>query len=86
MSDDPLESKFIELGMNLHHLGFVIPHMDGTPEKGLTWFYRLRGSYQGNPFKLLADEIRAQSGEFGGADLILNELEKWEAVWDETRG
>ena len=68
--------------MDLHRMGYSVAHMDGDPEKGLTWFYRLRGSYQGNPFKLLRDEIIAQGGsEF---DLIVSELEMWEAVWDES--
>lgn len=86
MGKDHLESRFIELGTDLHNMGYRVPSMFGDLEKGLTWFYRLRGSYQGNPFKLLADEIKAQHGELGGADLILSELEMLETMWDEIPG
>ena len=79
-----LEIQFKRIGTELYCQGYTLPIMDGDLDKGLTWFFRLRGSYQGNPFGLLSEELYNQ-GATGLEDFFV-EIEEFKDMWDRLHG
>ena len=80
---EDLEEVFIGLGKQAASLGLTVPSVAGDTKQGLTWFFRTRGSYQDNPFKLLAEELETQvtPTNFQGKKII-QDLEYYKGMWD----
>lgn len=78
-----LEKVFIALGKQADDLGLIVPKETGDVERGLTWFFRTRGSYQDNPFKLLAEELERQiTPTMFCEKMVIQSLEYYKGMWD----
>lgn len=80
---DDLERIFLELGKEASQLGLTVPSVQGSVEGGLTWFFRNRGSYQGNPFELLAEELERQiTPTMYREKMVLQKLIYYKGLWN----
>ncbi len=78
-----LEELFISLGKMAAELGLSVPSFAGDTTQGLTWFFRNRGSYQDNPFKLLIEELEMQiTSTMYREKMILQKLEYYKGMWN----
>jgi hypothetical protein len=78
-----LEELFISLGNMAAGLGLNVPSVAGDTTQGLTWFFRNRGSYQDNPFKLLIEELETQiTPTMYREKMILQKLEYYKGMWN----
>ena len=78
-----LEKLFISLGKMAAELGLNVPSVAGNIEEGLIWFFRNRGSYQDNPFKLLVEELEGQiPPTMYQQQMILQRLEYYKGMWN----
>lgn len=78
-----LEEMFINLGNMAADLGLNVPSFAGDTTQGLTWFFRNRGSYQDNPFKLLIEELETQiTPTMYREKMILQKLEYYKGMWN----
>jgi hypothetical protein len=78
-----LEEQFISLGKMAAELGLAVPSFAGDTTQGLTWFFRNRGSYQDNPFKLLIEELEMQiTPTMYREKMILQKLDYYKGMWN----
>jgi hypothetical protein len=78
-----LEEMFISLGKMAAELGLSVPSFAGDTTQGLTWFFRNRGSYQDNPFKLLIEELETQiTPTMYREKMILQKLDYYKGMWN----
>ena len=80
---DDLEKMFIKLGKMAADLGLNVPNVAGNVEEGLTWFFRNRGSYQDNPFKILVEELEIQiTPTMYREKMVIQKLEYYKGMWN----
>ncbi len=78
-----LEELFIDLGKMAADLGLNVPSVAGDVTQGLTWFFRNRGSYQDNPFKLLIEELERQiTPTMYREKMIVQKLDYYKGMWN----